>query len=383
MSKEGRNGSCSCGSGKKYKQCCLNKEDNAERKNEEFSMSEEEFKTKYLPIYTSKGSNPFTLVQFSIVLPYEVPFKEDICCTMINQDGSAISLKFTDIEVDDGYKYGVSKGENFAKVNFSRVEMTYASIESFEEIKRDTEKFLNEYFDLLLDNLNILILSYQISKKDTDVYFITKEMLAICLVARIVKVDDWSKLEHFMFMVHENMSYIKEKITMQESQEIIRHCGLIISGVNPFIVSENFILNAKRFFKNGFYQEAVIYTQTGIETFIKALLVEFLNDEKASESEIDKKLETTSFINIIKKEIASRIGGTWDITRQDTEVGKWHVDTYMLRNRIVHTGYRPRFNEVEQAICSAIEVREYIIKLIEIKKVKYKLLNSYFFVREV
>jgi len=382
MSKIARNDICFCGSGKKYKYCCFNKGDNTKRKNEEFSMSEEEFKTKYLPIYISHGSNPFTLVQFSIVLPYSVPFKEGICYTMTDKNGSAISLRFTEVEVDDGYKYGVSKGEGVANAYFSRVEMTYASIESFDEIKRNSEKFLNEYFDLLLHNLNLLILSYQISKKDTDVYFITKEMLVICLVARIVKVDDWSKSEYVMFILHENISYKKEKITMQEWEEIIRHCGLIISGVNPFIVSENFILNAKRFFKNGFYQEAVVYTQTGIETFINALLVEFLKEEKVSESDVAKKLEMTSFMYIIKKEISSRIGGTWDVTRQDTEVGKWHEDTYLLRNRIVHAGYRPQFNEVDQAICSAIELREYIIKLIVIKKGKYQLLNSYFFVRE-
>lgn len=70
--------------------------------------------------------------------------------------------------------------------------------------------------------------------------------------------------------LHVNIPYKKERITKEEQLEILRHTEIIGLEINPFVVAENFFLNAKRFFKTGFYLETIIYSQTGIETFVRA-----------------------------------------------------------------------------------------------------------------
>ena len=70
--------------------------------------------------------------------------------------------------------------------------------------------------------------------------------------------------------------------------------------------------------------------------------------------------------------------GLGTITREDTEVGKWYKDTYVLRNRVVHSGYMPIFNETKNAISHAIELKQHVMKLLRTKVVKYPKINSYF-----
>lgn len=65
-----------------------------------------------------------------------------------------------------------------------------------------------------------------------------------------------------------------------------------------------------------------------------------------------------------------------------SEVGAWNSKCYEIRNRIIHGGYLPTFDETNEAISSAKELRVYIIKLIRANKKKYLDLNSFFIKRK-
>lgn len=83
----------------------------------------------------------------------------------------------------------------------------------------------------------------------------------------------------------------------------------------------------------GFYDEAVISIQTSIEILIRIIYREVLICSGTSELDIEKILEDESFMSVVKKQLAKYIGGVWDITREETPIGKWYNNTYKIRNK--------------------------------------------------
>ena len=73
-------------------------------------------------------------------------------------------------------------------------------------------------------------------------------------------------------------------------------------------------------------------------------------------------------ISIVKSQLPKYIGGTWDLTKEDIAVNSWYTTTYKMRNKIVHDGYYPSFNETKEAIDKAVEFRKYIFDRIKAKK---------------
>lgn len=144
------------------------------------------------------------------------------------------------------------------------------------------------------------------------------------------------------------------------------------------IYSEIYVLKARRKFREGFYNDAVISIQTNIEILIRIIYREVLICSGVSESDIENKLEDESFMSIVKKQLSKYIGGIWDINREETPIYNWYNNTYKLRNRIVHGGYFPTFKETDIAISAAMEFREYIFKRVRINKKVYSKLNEYF-----
>lgn len=81
---------------------------------------------------------------------------------------------------------------------------------------------------------------------------------------------------------------------------------------------------------------------------------------------------------IIKKILPGYLGGSWDVTKDTTVVGKWYKNTYELRNKATHRGKIPNFQEVDEAIFDAVEFRKFVVERIKANKNKYVKLNEYF-----
>lgn len=65
-----------------------------------------------------------------------------------------------------------------------------------------------------------------------------------------------------------------------------------------------YVLKARRKFREGCYDEAVISIQTNIEILIRIIYREVLICSGVSESDIENKLEDESFMSIVKKTIS-------------------------------------------------------------------------------
>ena len=323
--KIGRNNPCPCGSGKKYKKCCLKKERN-------FLIGEDLFYSQIEPLYKNVKFDINRFLEFEISLPFQLAL----------EDKSLFSFK----------------KENCILHYFYKI--------------REREEVMMEHKDLPVKKYYtsvIVATSYNFN--------VTKEMLFPIIVMNLVNLEE-IKNEESIFMLHMDVPYKKESLKQENIYECLRIYNIYNEKLNPLIHSESYVLKARRKFREGFDDEAVISIQTSIEILIRIIYREVLICSDISELDIEKILEDESFMSIVKKKLAKYIGGIWDITRKETPICNWYNNTYKMRNKIVHGGYFPTFNETDIAISAAMEFREYIFKRVREKKKVYSKLNEYF-----
>ena len=369
----GRNDKCPCGSGKKYKKCCINKEEAGN----EFILTEKIYERDFLPFYNLDKHKIKTVIIFEIILPFHIPM--DISRTMTTEcDEGYLSFRFDMVTTNDSYKYILEEDNPNLNVHFIKIAMIAAVDLEHLFFSRDTETYYNYYFDLLLKEFNKIVVGYMIAEKDEDCHYLTKEMLQPFVVVRTTDLDTWES-NGGIFIIHENVSFEKDLLKEKNIQEISRMQSIALSEFNPFVMGERYVLFAKRYFKQGFYQEALLYAQISVEVFVRQLFKEILVEvDKKGEEEINGILENTSFMSIVKSKLPHILGGNWDITKENTEVGKWYKNTYQLRNRAIHVGIIPTFSETDKAIYDAIKFREFILDRIKLNKKQYPKLNEYF-----
>ena len=370
--KVGRNDKCPCGSGKKYKQCCLNKDTGI---NNLFILTKEVYEKDFLPVYNLDIYRPKMFIEFEVVLPFHIPM--DISRTItLGCDEGYFSFRFDMVTTNDSYKY--PSDTPILNIHLTKILMMAAVDLDYADFLGDTEKYYNYYFDIALEELNKIVISYMTTKKDEDCHYLTKEMLQSIVFVRTTDLETWENNME-LFMLHPYVPFEKELLNENDIQEIGRMYAIVLSEINPFSTGERYALFARRYFKQGFYHEALLYAQISVEVFIRQLYKELLRevDGKTNE-EINEILEDTSFMTIIKKKLPHYLGGNWDITKETTEAGKWHKNTYELRNKATHTGRIPTFSEADQAAHDAIEFRQFILKRIKANKKEYPKLNEYF-----
>lgn len=367
----GRNAPCPCKSSKKYKNCCLNKKDVSP-----MILTKEVYEKDFLPVYDLELLKPKTFIEFEIVLPFHIPMYISKTITFSSQQGY-LSYRFDIVTTNESYKYPLGEHISALNIHKTKMHMMIAIDLDYDKFLKDKEKHYNNYFDILLRQLNNLVLSYMVSNKDDDCHYLTKEMLQSTILVRTTNLETW-KNDMSLFMLHPHVPFEKKPLTNNELNEFIRLQAVIELDKNPFIICEQHVLSAKRYFKQGFYMDAVNHAQISVEVLVRTLFEELLKNDGITTDKVKETLETTSFMTIIKKEMSGRLGGNWDVTQDKREIGKWYKNTYELRNRAIHKGRIPTFIEADEAINDAIEFRQFIVKRVKENKKKFPKINEFF-----
>lgn len=312
------------------------------------------------------------IMQFIIFLPYYFPI-EDYEWFLTNKYNNTMCFIFK--KVIDRKKLFISN-INVETAN-SKVEMSITISDGI-NIEKIDEKYLNNCFNLLLEKLNEIIMGYRLHTKDETIYTLRMNMLEFTTIYRIIRTQDWVEKNSGLMILNMNVPYVSGIIKNEDKDEILRMCNIIAQKTNPFINSANFFINAKMFLRQGFYEEAVLNSQMAVEVFIKILLRELLKTEGKSSTEIDTFISETPFMSMIKRELSSRLGGIWDITKLGTPINEWYNSTYLLRDRVTHAGYNPCSDEVTHCIDCSMKFTKYIENLILSKRNLYPKISLYF-----
>ena len=163
--KTGRNERCPCGSGKKFKNCCLKKE-----KDIPFILTKEVYEAELLPAYRIEGTPPKSFIEYEVVLPFHIPFHISKTITLAFES-EFVSFRFDMVTTNEAYKYPLGIDVPILNVHKTKMLMMIATKREYEKLVDDKENYWNYYFDLLLEELNKVILSYLTAKKDVDCHY--------------------------------------------------------------------------------------------------------------------------------------------------------------------------------------------------------------------
>ncbi|WP_156527388.1 hypothetical protein [Gordonia sp. 852002-51296_SCH5728562-b] len=127
----------------------------------------------------------------------------------------------------------------------------------------------------------------------------------------------------------------------------------------------------------GSFRDAVIHLGIACEVLFDGLLGMLMWEEGVS---IDDAAEVFSgtITTRIKNEFHTRLGGTWRLDRG--ELGVWSTKVADVRNRVVHSGYRPSETEAVDAEAAADSLRDFTARRLSALGRKYPCTNVVFFV---
>ena len=97
-----------------------------------------------------------------------------------------------------------------------------------------------------------------------------------------------------------------------------------------------------------------------------------LIDEGLTSQEIEAlRLGDVPYKSLLTRELASRLGGSWDLTRGSTPVGRYWRDLYGIRNRIIHAGYLAHDGDVARAETASAAFDEHLDKRLKAMGKRY------------
>jgi len=339
-----------------------------------FALDRDSYSKDFEPVYKREFA-PQTILQFPVILPYHIPVVDGTCITVFLDTGTAHTYHFSTVNTVQRVDPGILTPKPISvPVKKSRVEMMYATAD---RLNLSLEHDLTDYFDQLLDILNYLLTSYLVLFKDVDVHRLAKEMFQFACMARVTDVATWQTSDN-LFLLHMDVPYERKALAEDEHDRLVWFLHVLRKEMNPFLISEELLLNARRYLKDGFYREAVLFGQMAVEAFLNVLFEQLLISEGSSPEDAEKVREGLSFIRMVKSEFHPRLGGRWKLSDTSSATGAWYEKAYKLRNRIAHGGYVPRYAEVDEALTAGTGFRAHILGLIKSGRAKYPGLMRFF-----
>lgn len=127
---------------------------------------------------------------------------------------------------------------------------------------------------------------------------------------------------------------------------------------HPFVAYPRLARAARRARETGDYSQTAILASASSEILLNLLLRAMLLEEDRAD-DIPRVFgdDRGGFTSRLRREYGPRLGGTWDLDDRANEVGHWVHGAQKLRNRVVHSGYRPNGGEASEALhgCEVLE----------------------------
>lgn len=316
---------------------------------------------------------PNTLIQYLIILPFQLPFEPAATLEIDGGNGFLHSFRFDQMEITQPVWPFSSEEDKITHSTMRTVVNMTVMSEDFIAfpVESDNDLFITEYFEVLLQTLNQLIIAYIVQHKDTGVFRITRTNVQFMVPYLVTHLPDWVNSIGGVFLAHTNLDAPRELLIKDQLLIVLKHMVQIQERVNPFYLSEELAVTATRHLRIGALREAVIEAQASVETMLTTLYYRFLLYEGASEERAERTLQATPFASLVKRELHARMGGRWDIKDNTSPVGQYWKETYERRGRIVHGGYFPNETEARESVTSAQEMRAYVVERLRANKKAY------------
>jgi hypothetical protein len=214
--------------------------------------------------------------------------------------------------------------------------------------------------------LNVLLAGMELAMSDIRISTVsTKEVGAIVYCGALTPGgNDWERLGNLL-MHPDRFPDFQEPVSLESlNRQLNGSLNDLYTG-RPFLISVFWHNRARRAFSiRGDNADTIISLQTAVESMMYDLLRGLLVDIGKTDAHIKSRVGAdTHFKSLLSKELPPLIGGDWSFSGKSTISAYWQ-SIYLVRNRIVHSGYSPTIRETEEAMEAYLDLREHINTLL-------------------
>lgn len=190
-----------------------------------------------------------------------------------------------------------------------------------------------------LQFLNLFLAAYGLARQDNAMRPISsRELRPVIMTGHLDLEGVWK--EQGLMLMHPDA---KERIplSIKTIEERLGDATEAIVHSKPFVNTLQWQARAERRKYEGDSGDSIVSFQVAAETLLYELWTLLLRDEGVAEAEIETRRAELPFASLLKRELAQRLGGSWDLTDVGRPMGDYWANLYLLRNRITHGGYLP------------------------------------------
>ena len=205
-------------------------------------------------------------------------------------------------------------------------------------------------FHRSLNALCLFLQAFAMARDDDQVRPISvRELRPIVMIGSLGLDGEWTCAGPMLIHPDAKPRRLSSRPVAEHVSNLNAALEAILDG-RPFIRARQWRARAERRKYEGDNADAIVSFQIAAEALAYELWALLLADEGKSAAEVEAlRASELTFMSLLNRELAQRLGGSWDLTRRRGAVGRYWHDLYKLRNRVVHAGYLPHDGNAEQA----------------------------------
>lgn len=227
-------------------------------------------------------------------------------------------------------------------------------------------------FDRCLEELALLTRAYTLASGDLRVRLPARQNLFpfVPFTTRHPSKKDWSSLQLLLLNRGYSLSSPTESLSEDQLADFDLYLELL-KRRNPFLTFSEWARAARQaFYVDGDYATTVINAHIAGEVLFDTTLLMMAWEEETPREEAANWFES-ALAKRLRTYYAPRLGGAWDTRMPKTVSGRWTMRVSDVRNRLVHSGYRPTELEALTALDLFDEVVEFVKGRLVVQRDKY------------
>ncbi len=220
--------------------------------------------------------------------------------------------------------------------------------------------------------LNAFLQAFALARSDSRVRPISsRELRPIVAIGSLSKDGTWAYSGPMLMHPDAKTRPVTRRLVAEHAQSLNEALDVILNA-SPFVRAQQWRARGERRRYEGDAADSIVSFQIAAETLAYELWALLLLDEGLTQSEVQaRRDEDVPFASLLKRELASRLGGAWDVTQTSTDVGCYWHSLYLLRNRVIHAGYLPHGGDAEQAERAFVRFDRFLNDRLQATKKKY------------
>ncbi len=217
-------------------------------------------------------------------------------------------------------------------------------------------------FHRCLGQLNMFLTAYAIKYGRDDVFPVNTTQLG-WLVTSGERLEDGAwRMTGPVLMHPDNVPLYPPEMAMDEDLGAgIAGCLEDIHYGHPYISARLWFDKSKRQGRAGDHESQTVSLQTSLESLIFSTWAMTMVDSGQTSQQIHAALSGfKTFESLFKTTIPRLLGGNWDRKDPSTAAYSYWQSLYLLRNRVVHTGYSPESTEAAAAEQGYRAIRSFV-----------------------